>query len=76
VNNLIKTKFCLPVCSVTFAVYLVPAVIGIKREVRCNSGAIPVAVSFFVRREASVVSYIMIYTSFPTLVETSNHCSG
>lgn len=31
---------------ITFAVYLVGARCAIKREVRCNSGAIPVAVSF------------------------------
>lgn len=31
--------------AATFAMYLVPESVGVKREVRCNSGAIPVAVS-------------------------------
>ena len=43
VHKLILKK---QLCSPTFAAVTVPGVItGIKREVRCKSGAIPVAVS-------------------------------
>jgi hypothetical protein len=64
VYNFTIIKFCILKRTTTFAAYLVPATSGIKREVRCDSGAIPVAVSSF--RE--------IFHDRP--VGSSNHCSG
>ena len=64
VYNLPIIKFCILKRTTTFAAYLVPASSGIKREVRCDSGAIPVAVSSF--RES--------FHDRP--VGSSNHCSA
>ena len=41
--------------AVTFAAYWVPELVGVKREVRCDSGAIPVAVSSLRDRQSVIV---------------------
>ena len=63
--------------AITFAAYWVPESVGVKREVRCNSGAIPVAVSSL--RESSIISreyFLTMYATRLTPVESSYHCSA
>ena len=63
--------------AITFAMYWVPESVGVKREVRCNSGAIPVAVNSL--RESSICSlgyFLTIYGTRLTPVESSYHCSA